>query len=110
MAYFVINKERLIHHLDYDNQKSARGVLNWWVEDREGTNLLSIALHIQGVDYLYRQLFTDKEEVVVEIRNQLTKNNAVLGYRSIEEISPKQTGRVEANNEPVIGKGLQYGA
>jgi len=82
---FIISQERLIYHIDYDIRKSPRGVLNWWINDSG----LNVALYIQGVEYMYTQQISSFNDIPIEIRSALTKNNSVLGYVEPKKEQPK---------------------
>lgn len=79
MDYLVIKYERLMHHLDYDVRKSARGVMNWFVDEN---NLLNVLLHLQGVNYVYRVFANETPE---ELKLVLTSQTQILGVLDIEQ-------------------------
>ena len=83
MSFFVIDKKRLLHHLEYDVRKHARGVLNWSWDHIN--NLLEITLHIQGVNYIYREAYQSFEDIPIEIRSLLTRDKKVFGYYNQDE-------------------------
>jgi len=105
MSFLQINTARLLHHLEYDVRKHARGVMNWWLEPSDSGIMLFITLNIQSVDYLYKWEFSDFSSIPIQIKSMLTSNRYVLGYLS-GEIKPKQDPPPEPQI-PKLGLRLQ---
>lgn len=58
-------------------------------------NMLVIFLHIQGVNYVYREFFEKQEDVPVEIRSMLHKDGGILGVLEIKETGKKESPKIE---------------
>jgi len=86
MNYYVISKERLIHHLDYDVRKSPIGLVNWFYKD----GIINILLNVRGLNYLYREAINELSDLSIEISSALSKNNSILDIFEYKEEEPKE--------------------
>ena len=88
MKAYLISKERLLHHIEYDIRKSALGILNWYVDYM---NLLNIIINVRGINYLFIDEFKGFEDIELEIRQFLTPENHVLSIVDLEpQIYPEE--------------------
>lgn len=76
MSYFVIDKQRLLHEIDYNIRKSAVGIFNWWMTDSK----LNIILNIRGINYYYSEQVDSTTVIHISIRENMTQANMVYGY------------------------------
>ena len=86
MTFFLITKERLLHHIDYDIRKSARGTINWFVDS---VNMLNIILTINGINYIYiEQAPKTKNDLHPAIAEFITPFTEILG--PMEKMIPEE--------------------
>ena len=82
---FLITKERLLHHIDYDIRKSAIGVLNWYIDNKR---MLNIFITIRDITYLYiEQAPLTRDELHPSIAEFITPRTEIIGV--VEPESPE---------------------
>jgi hypothetical protein len=74
--FFVVSKDRLLKELEFNAKQKGKGVLNWFIKDINGNQVMNVIYSVYGCNYLYTCLLQD---LSYDLKYVLQQSGEILG-------------------------------